>query len=53
MGILLLAIWLILVGINWAGWVAISAVILGILAIITGIILLVENRSVVTTNIQR
>lgn len=49
MGLLLLAIWLILVGITWAGWVAISSVLLGILAIVTGIILLVENRGVVQT----
>lgn len=52
MALLLLALWLILVGINWAGWLAISVVILGILAIITGIVLLVENRTVITTNIR-
>lgn len=49
MALLLLAVWLILVGINWAGWVAISASLLGILALITGIVLLVENRGVVST----
>lgn len=43
MGLLLLAIYLILLGLTQAAIVAISGVFLGVLAIITGIILLVES----------
>lgn len=39
---LLLAIWLILVGITWLAWVSISIKLLGIWAFVTGIIFLVE-----------
>lgn len=53
MGNLLLALLLILLGITWAGWVAISGVLLGLLAILTGVVLLVENRTVVNTYIRR
>lgn len=53
MGILLLALLLILLGITWAGWVAISGVLLGLLAILTGIVLLVENRTVITPIVRR
>ncbi len=39
---LLLAVWLILLGITWLAWVAISAKFLGIWAFVTGIVFLVE-----------
>jgi hypothetical protein len=38
----LLAIWLILLGITWLAWVAISTKFLGAWAAITGIVFLVE-----------
>ncbi len=38
-----LAVWLILVGINWIGWVLISAVFLGVWALVTGILLILEG----------
>jgi hypothetical protein len=43
MGILLLGIWLVLFGIDLAGWVAISGVLLGIFALIIGIVLIIEH----------
>jgi hypothetical protein len=39
---LLLAVWLILIGITWVGWVAISATFLGVWALITGVVWLLE-----------
>jgi hypothetical protein len=39
---LLLAVWLILVGLSWAGIVAVSTVFLGFWALVTGILLLLE-----------
>lgn len=43
LGSLLLGIWLILVGINWSAWVALSAPFLGLWAFITGIVWLIEG----------
>lgn len=43
LGSLLLAIWLILVGLTWLTWVSISTQFLGGLAAVTGILLLVES----------
>jgi uncharacterized membrane protein HdeD (DUF308 family) len=40
---LLLAVWLVLVGITWLAWVAISTQFLGIWALVTGIVWLVEG----------
>lgn len=40
---LLLGIWLICVGITWAGWASLSNVFLGVFALITGIVWLVEG----------
>lgn len=40
---LLLAVWLILVGITWLGWVAITVTFLGLWAFVTGIVFLVEG----------
>lgn len=42
LGSLLLAIWLILVGVTWAGWVAIDGKVLGLVAILTGVVWLIE-----------
>lgn len=39
---LLAAIWFILIGVAWIGWVAISQRFLGIWAFVTGIVWLVE-----------
>lgn len=39
---LLLAVFLILLGITWLGWVAISITFLGIWSLVTGILLLLE-----------
>lgn len=43
---LLLAVLLILLGINWLGWVAVSATVLGILALVAGILFLLAGFSV-------
>lgn len=40
---ILLAVWLILVGITWLGWVAIGTMFLGGFALVTGIVWLVEG----------
>lgn len=40
---LLLGVWLILVGITWLGWVAISTHFLGLWAFVSGIVVLVET----------
>jgi len=40
---LLLAITLILIGIVWVGWVDISATVIGIFALITGALILLEG----------
>lgn len=40
---LLLAIWLILVGVTWLTWVNIDIKFLGLLGFVTGILLLVES----------
>ena len=45
---LLLAVWLILVGITWLGWVVIDAKFLGIWAFVTGILWLVEGYHPIT-----
>lgn len=45
---LLLGVWLILVGLSWAGWVAINAKFLGIWALVTGIVWLLEAVHPVT-----
>lgn len=39
---LLLGIWLILVGVDWLAWVAISTKFLGLLAFITGLLWLIS-----------
>lgn len=41
--ILLLAVFLILLGVTWLGWVAVSTPLLGLLAFVTGIVLLVDS----------
>lgn len=43
LGSLLLAVFLILVGISWLGWVTISLTFLGVWAFVTGIVLLLES----------
>lgn len=43
LGTILLAVWLILVGITWLTWVAITSAFLGGFALVTGIVLLVEG----------
>lgn len=45
---LLLAVWLILVGLSWMAWVTISIKFLGIWAFVTGIVWLVEAYYPVT-----
>lgn len=42
LGSLLLGVWLILVGITWLGWIAISGPFLGGTAVITGIVWLTQ-----------
>jgi hypothetical protein len=38
---LLLGVWLILVGVTWLDWVSVDTKVLGLLAFITGLVLLV------------
>lgn len=45
---LLLAIWLILIGLTWMTWVAIGQKFLGIWAFVTGIVWLIEGYHPVT-----
>lgn len=45
---ILVAIWLILVGLTWIGWVAISSKFLGGWALVTGIVWLVEAYHPIT-----
>lgn len=45
---LLLAVWLILVGLVWLGWVTVSSKLLGGLALVTGILWLVEGYHPIT-----
>lgn len=45
---ILLAVFLILLGITWLGWVAISTTFLGVWALVTGILWLVEGYHPVT-----
>jgi hypothetical protein len=40
---ILLAFWLILVGVSWLTWISIDPKFLGLLAFITGIIFLIES----------
>lgn len=40
---LLTAIWFILVGVDWLGWVAINVKLLGLLAFIIGIVWLIDS----------
>lgn len=42
LGALLLAVWLILVGLTWSTLATISAKFLGVWALVTGIVLVVE-----------
>jgi hypothetical protein len=46
-GILILGVWMIVFGINLAGWVAINGVILGIFGLVVGIVLIVENKGMI------
>lgn len=50
---LLTAVWFILVGITWIGWVAISPQFLGVLALIVGILWLVEGWQPITVPVRR
>lgn len=43
-----LALFLILLGISWLGWVAISTTVLGVLALVAGILILVDGYHPVT-----
>lgn len=43
LGTLLLGVFLILVGITWLTWVTLSVTFLGVLAFVTGIVLLLES----------
>ncbi len=43
MSSLFLGIWLLLVGVDWLGWVTIDIKILGLLAFVTGIVWLIEG----------
>jgi len=45
---LLLAVWLILVGMTWMGWVSISTTFLGVWAFVTGIVWLLEAYRPIT-----
>lgn len=45
---LLLAVWLILVGVTWLTWVSIDIKFLGLVGFITGILLLVESYHPIT-----
>lgn len=45
---LLLGVWLILVGLNWAGIVAIGSLFLGVWALVTGILWLLESAHPIT-----
>lgn len=40
---LLLAIWMILVGVTWLGWISVDIKFLGLLGFITGILMLIEG----------
>lgn len=40
---LLLGVFLILVGVSWIGWVVIDVKILGLLAFVTGLLILIEG----------
>jgi uncharacterized membrane protein len=40
---LLLGIWLILVGVSGLGWITIDVKILGLLAFVTGLVILIEG----------
>lgn len=53
LGSLLLAVWLILVGLTWATIVAINSKFLGFWALVTGIILLVESYHPVVLPVRR
>lgn len=48
LGSLLLAVFLILLGITWLGWISISQTFLGVFALVTGIVLLLESYRPVT-----
>lgn len=48
LGSLALAIWLILVGLSWLGWVTISTKFLGGWAALTGLLLLLEAYHPIT-----
>lgn len=50
-GQLLLGVWLILVGIDWAGWASFDSKFLGIFAVVTGIVVLLEGAGVVNRKI--
>lgn len=50
---LLTALWFLLLGITWLGWVSISITFLGGLAAIVGILWLVENVHPLTIPVRR
>jgi hypothetical protein len=52
MGIFLLGIWLILYGLTLAAVISLSGTILGVFAVVVGVVLLFEGRGVIT-NVRR
>lgn len=50
---LALAVFLILFGINTLGWVAVSATVLGIVALVAGILILVDSYHPVVFPVRR
>lgn len=53
LGSLLLAVWLILVGLTWSTLVLINSKFLGVWALITGIVLIVEQWQPLTIPVRR
>ena len=43
---LVTAVWLILVGLSWLGWVAVSLEVLGFVALVAGVLIILEGLNV-------
>lgn len=52
-GMLLLAVWLLMMGLVQTGLIAIPGVVLGIFALVAGVLLILEGVSVVSYRINR
>lgn len=51
LGKLLLSITFVVLGVHWLGWVVVSSDVLGVLALATGVVLLLEGLAILSVSV--